>query len=112
MSYTYRTDKLLDEIGNAQGFVNQRNCPRQWVGLAIELETELQEARFEIERLTKVNLHRLEQEMQELRVLNEHLRNRTGQLNDRIRHLIRLGLETSQYGATKYRELWEQEEEL
>jgi len=52
------------------------------------------------------------QEIQELRVLNEHLRNRIGQLNDRIKHLIRLGLETSQYGATKYREMWEQEEEL
>ena len=56
MSYTYRTDKLLDAIGNAQGLVNQRNCPKQWVGFAIELETELQEATFEIERLCKANL--------------------------------------------------------
>ena len=56
MSYTYRTDKLLDAIGNAQGLVNQRNCPKQWVGFAIELETELQEATFEIERLRKANL--------------------------------------------------------
>jgi len=54
----------------------------------------------------------LEAEVQQLRVLNEHLRNRNGQLNDRIKHLIRLGLETSQYGLTKHRELWEQEEEL
>ena len=58
------------------------------------------------------HLVKLEQEVQELRVINEHLRNRTGELNDRIKHLIRLGLETSQYGATKYREMWEQEEEL
>ena len=58
------------------------------------------------------HLAMLEQEVRELRVLNEHLRNRIGQLNDRIKHLIRLGLETSQYGATKYREMWEQEEEL
>jgi hypothetical protein len=56
VSYTYRTDKLLDAIINAHGFVNQRNCPRQWVGFAIELETELQEATFEIERLRKANL--------------------------------------------------------
>ena len=58
------------------------------------------------------HLVRLEQEVRELKVLNEHLRNRIGQLNDRIKHLIRLGLETSQYGQTKYREMWEQEEEL
>lgn len=56
MSYTYRTDKLLDAIGKDQGFVNQRNCPRKWVGFAIELETELQEATLEIERLKKSNL--------------------------------------------------------
>ena len=56
MSYTYRTDKLLDAIGKDQGFVNQRNCPRKWVGFAIELETELQEATLEIERLQKSNL--------------------------------------------------------
>jgi hypothetical protein len=55
-TYTYRTDRLLDEIGNTHGFVNQRNCPREWVGFAIELETELQEATFEIERLKKSNL--------------------------------------------------------
>lgn len=57
-------------------------------------------------------LVQLEQEVQELRVLNEHLRDKTGKLNDRIKHLIKLGLETSQYGATKHREMWEQEEEL
>jgi hypothetical protein len=46
----------LDAIGNDHGYVNQQNCPRQWVGFAIELETELQEATFEIERLKKSNL--------------------------------------------------------
>jgi hypothetical protein len=56
VTYTYRTDKLLDAIGNDHGYVNQQNCPRQWVGFAIELETELQEATFEIERLKKSNL--------------------------------------------------------
>ena len=57
-------------------------------------------------------LAKLEQEVQELRVLNEYLRQKNGKLNDRIRHLIKLGMETSQYGLTKYREQWEQEEEL
>ena len=56
-------------------------------------------------------LVKLEQEVQEQKVVIEHLRNHNGRLNDRIKHLIKLGLETSQYGATKYRELWEQEEE-
>lgn len=57
-------------------------------------------------------LVKLEQEVQELRVVNEWLRNTIGKRDERIRHLIRLGLETSQYGLTKYREQWEQEEEL
>lgn len=57
-------------------------------------------------------LSKLEQEVQELRVVNEWLRNTIGKRDERIRHLIRLGLETSQYGLTKYREQWEQEEEL
>ena len=74
MSYTYRTDKLLDAINNAQGFVNQRNCPRKWVGFAIELETELQEAEFEIERLRKANLQLregAEQQKQRIKRLEE-----------------------------------------
>lgn len=54
----------------------------------------------------------LEEEVQELKVVNEYAWQKNGKLNDRIRHLIRLGLETSQYGLTKYREQWEQEEEL
>jgi len=74
VSYTYRTDKLLDAIGNAQGLVNQRNCPKQWVGFAIELETELQEATFEIERLRKANLQLqegAEQQKQRIKRLEE-----------------------------------------
>ena len=50
--------------------------------------------------------------MQELKAVNEYLRDVIGKRNERIRHLIRLGLETAQYGLTKYREQWEQEEEL
>ena len=57
-------------------------------------------------------LTKLEQEVQELRVLNEYLRQKNGKLNDRIRHLIKLGLETAEYGLQNHREQWEQEEEL
>lgn len=32
-------------------------------------------------------------------------------LNDRIKHLIELGLETSEYGLTIYRNMWEKEAE-
>jgi hypothetical protein len=66
----------LDAIGNAQGLVNQRNCPKQWVGFAIELETELQEATFEIERLRKSNLQLregAEQQKQRIIQLEEEL---------------------------------------
>jgi len=107
MSYTYRTDRLLDAIGNAQGFVNQRNCPRQWVGFAIELETELQEATLEIERLRKSNIQlregaeeakqrikRLEEQLMDAKnkhavlvadvVLNEDRAERIKRLEDRI----------------------------
>jgi predicted RNase H-like nuclease (RuvC/YqgF family) len=66
----------LDAIGNAQGLVNQRNCPKQWVGFAIELETELQEATFEIERLRKANLQLregAEQQKQHIKRFEEDL---------------------------------------
>lgn len=58
------------------------------------------------------HITKLEQEVQELRVLNEYLRQKNGKLNERIRHLIRLGLETAEYGLQNHREQWEQEEEL
>jgi len=82
VSYTYRTDKLLDAIGNAQGLVNQRNCPKQWVGFAIELETELQEATFEIERLRKANLQLqegAEQQKQRIKRLEEMYEGKIGE---------------------------------
>ena|GEM_PF-6905491 len=78
MSYTYRTDKLLDAIGKSHGYVNQQNCPRQWVGFAIELETELQEATFEIERLRKANLQLregAEEQKQLIQELNQRIKN-------------------------------------
>ena len=72
------------------------------------------------EKLTMPNpLAKLEQEIQGLKRIIETLRwdlEASRMLNsqkaDRIQHLIKLGLETSQYGATKYREMWEEEEEL
>ena len=57
-------------------------------------------------------LAKLEQEVQELKVVNEWLRNTIGKRDERIRHLIRLGLETAEYGLQNHREQWEQEEEL
>lgn len=57
-------------------------------------------------------LAKLEQEVQELKVVNEYLRQKNGKLNERIRHLIKLGLETAKYGLQNHREQWEQEEEL
>ena len=59
------------------------------------------------EQITK-----LEQEVQELRVVNEWLRNTIGKRDERIRHLIRLGLETAEYGLQNHRKQWQEEEEL
>ena len=56
------------------------------------------------EQITK-----LEQEVQELKVLNEYLRDKIGKRNERIRHLIRLGLETTRPDGL---EQWQEEEEL
>jgi predicted RNase H-like nuclease (RuvC/YqgF family) len=68
----------VDAIGNAQGLVNQRNCPKQWVGFAIELETELQEATFEIERLRKSNL--------QLREGDEDAKKLIQEMNQRVKN--------------------------
>ena len=54
-------------------------------------------------------LAKLEQEVQELRVVNEWLRNTIGKRDERIRHLIRLGLETTRPDGL---EQWQEEEEL
>ncbi len=65
------------------------------------------------------NLSNLEQEVQELKRQIQTLtwdlaasRNNCNRKNERIRHLIRLGLETSEYGLQTHREMWEREEEL
>ena len=54
-------------------------------------------------------LAKLEQEVQELKVLNEYLRDKIGKRNERIQHLIRLGLETTRPDGL---ERWQEEEEL
>ena len=54
-------------------------------------------------------LVKLEQEVQELKVLNEYLRDKIGKRNERIQHLIRLGLETTRPDGL---ERWQEEEEL
>ena len=65
------------------------------------------------------NISNLEQEVQELKHQIQTLkwdldasRNNCNRKNERIRHLIRLGLETSEYGLQTHREMWEMEEEL
>ncbi len=56
------------------------------------------------EQITK-----LEQEVQSLKVVNEYLRDMIGKRNERIRHLIRLGLETTR---PEHMDQWQEEEEL
>jgi len=55
------------------------------------------------------NISKLEQEVQELNACNEYLRQKIGKLDARIRHLIRLGLETTRPDGL---ERWQEEEEL
>ena len=58
------------------------------------------------------HLYKLEKDVMELKACNEYLRQKIGKLDDRIRRLIKLGLETSEYGLQTHREMWEREEEL
>lgn len=55
------------------------------------------------------HLSKLEQEVRELKAVNEYLRQKIGKLNDRIRHLIRLGLATTR---PEHMDQWQEEEEL
>ncbi len=61
------------------------------------------------EHATQSHLSNLEQEVQELNACNEYLRQKLGKLDDRIRHLIRLGLATTRLEAL---DQWQEEEEL
>ena len=98
-TYTYRTDRLLDEIGNSHGYVNQQNCPKQWVGFAIELETELQEATFEIERLRKSNLQ-LREGAEEQKQLIQELNQRIKKYIDEISSLSVVYTKLNGYSGT------------
>ncbi len=58
---------------------------------------------------TPSHLCKLEQEVIELKAVNEYLRDKIGKRNDRIRHLIRLGLQTTRPDGL---DQWQEEEEL
>lgn len=55
------------------------------------------------------HLYKLEKDVMELKACNEYLRQKLGQRDDRIRHLIRLGLKTTRLEAL---DQWQEEEEL
>jgi len=55
------------------------------------------------------NISKLEKDVMELNACNEYLRQKLGKLDDRIRHLIRLGLATTRPEAL---DQWQEEEEL
>ena len=61
------------------------------------------------EHATQSHPSKLEQEVMELKACNEYLRQKLGQRDDRIRHLIRLGLKTTRPEAL---DQWQEEEEL
>lgn len=55
------------------------------------------------------HLYKLEMDVRELKACNEYLRQKIGKLDDRIRHLIQLGLKTTRPEAL---DQWQEEEEL
>lgn len=59
--------------------------------------------------MSEKNISKLEQEVMELKACNEYLRDKIGKRDDRIRHLIRLGLKTTRPEAL---DQWQEEEEL
>jgi len=59
--------------------------------------------------VSEKNISKLEQEVMELKACNEYLRQKLGNLDDRIRHLIQLGLATTRPEAL---DQWQEEEEL
>ena len=61
------------------------------------------------EHATQSHPSKLEKDVMELNACNEYLRQKLGKLDDRIRHLIKLGLETSRPDGL---EQWQEEEEL
>ncbi len=82
----------------------------------------IEDPQAEIDRLTakvaqlyegaeeqRQRIKRLEKDVMELKACNEYLRQKIGQRDDRIRHLIRLGLATTRPEAL---DQWQEEEEL
>jgi hypothetical protein len=61
------------------------------------------------EHATQSHPSKLEKDVMELNACNEYLRQKIGKLDARIRHLIRLGLETTRPEAL---DQWQEEEEL
>ena len=55
MSDTPRTDSRLTAILDADGFVDQSNCPQRWVNHGRELERELNAANDRIKRLEEAS---------------------------------------------------------
>ena len=58
--------------------------------------------------VSEKNISKLEQEVMELKACNEYLRQKIGKLDDRIRRLIKLGLETTR---PEVLDQWQEEEE-
>jgi hypothetical protein len=54
-------------------------------------------------------IQKLRQELNQAKISNEYLRQRIGQRDDRIKHLIRLGLRTTKM---EHLDEWSEEEEL
>lgn len=61
------------------------------------------------EHATQSHPSKLEKDVMELKACNEYLRQKLKNLDDRIRHLIRLGLATTRPEAL---DQWQEEEEL
>ena len=73
------------------------------------LQTPRENQSMSKEDATQSHLSKLEKDVMELNACNEWLRQKLGQRDDRIRHLIRLGLETTRPEAL---DQWQEEEEL
>ena len=127
VSDTPRTDaeyeRLFEIYQNAERINGPLCCAfENDMRLCRQLERELNAATSEIERLTakvaqlyegaeeqRQRIKPLEKDVMELKACNEYLRQKLGQRDDRIRHLIRLGLKTTRPEAL---DQWQEEEEL
>lgn len=81
---------------------------RQELGLH-HLQTQGEGQTMSEKHTTPSHLSKLEKDVMELNACNEWLRQKLGKLDARIRHLIRLGLETTR---PEHMGQWQEEEEL